>query len=112
VKIIFTDRAIEQLTPILTETKRMLKLKYDTDDCGCLINGVIALSLVDEADDDDMAVDTNFVPVFVEKSRLVFYDDTMTIDIVEGGGCFQLKSPGQILSPRMPLVKVSEPCER
>lgn len=110
--ITFTDKAIEQLTPILAQTGGMLKLKYDTDGCGCLVNGVIALALVDEADDDDIAVETNFVPVLLEKSRLVFYDDTMTIDVVEGIGCFQLKSPGQILSPRMPLVKASEQRER
>jgi uncharacterized protein YqkB len=112
VNITFTEKAIQQLTPILTESKRMLKLKYDTDGCGCLVSGVIALWLVNEADDDDIAVETNFVPVLVEKSRLVFYDDTMTIDVAEGTSCFQLKSPGQILSPRMALVEVSEQHER
>jgi uncharacterized protein YqkB len=112
VNITFTDKAIKQLTPILTQTGRMLKLKYDTDGCGCLVDGVIALWLVNEADEDDIAVETNFVPVLVEKSRLVFYDDTMTIDIAEGMSCFQLKSPGQILNPRMPLVEVSEQHER
>jgi uncharacterized protein YqkB len=112
VNITFTEKAIQQLTPILTQSKRMLKLKYDTDGCGCLVDGVIALWLVDEADGDDIAVGTNFVPVLVEKSRLVFYDDTMTIDIAEGTSCFQLKSPGQILNPRMPLVEMSEQHER
>jgi uncharacterized protein YqkB len=108
VNITFTDKAIKQLTPILTQTGRMLKLKYDTDGCGCLVDGVIALWLVDEADDDDIAVETNFVPVLVEKSRLVFYDEVMTIDVVEGTSSFLLKSSGQILNPRMPLIEVSE----
>jgi uncharacterized protein YqkB len=108
VNITFTDKAIKQLTPILTQAGRMLKLKYDTDGCGCLVDGVIALWLVDEADDDDIAVETNFVPVLVEKSRLVFYDEVMTIDVVEGTSSFLLKSPGQILNPRMPLIEVSE----
>jgi uncharacterized protein YqkB len=112
VNITFTEKAIQQLTPILTQSKRMLKLKYDTDGCGCLVDGVIALWLVDEADDDDIAVETNFVPVLVEKSRLIFYDDVMTIDVVEGKNCFQLKSPGQILNPRMSLIEVSEQHER
>jgi uncharacterized protein YqkB len=108
VNITFTDKAIKQLTPILTQAGRMLKLKYDTDGCGCLVDGVIALWLVDEADDDDIAVETNFVPVLVEKSRLVFYDEVMTIDVVEGTSSFLLKSSGQILNPRMPLIEVSE----
>jgi uncharacterized protein YqkB len=112
VNITFTEKAIQQLTPILTQTGRMLKLKYDTDGCGCLVSGVIALWLVNEADEDDIAVETNFVPVLVEKSRLIFYDDTMTIDTAAGTNVFQLKSPGQILNPRMPLVEVSDQHER
>jgi uncharacterized protein YqkB len=112
VNITFTEKAIQQLTPILTQSKRMLKLKYDTDGCGCLVDGVIALWLVNEADEDDLVIETNFVPVLIEKSRLIFYDDTMTIDVAEGMSSFLLKSPGQILNPRMPLVEVSEQHER
>lgn len=106
--ITFTERAMQQLRPILANTKKQLKLKYDTDGCGCLVNGVIALWLVDQADQDDVAVETNYVPVLLEKFRLVFYDENMTIDAVEGTGYFQLKSPNQILNPRMSLVEVSE----
>ncbi|BDG36681.1 iron-sulfur cluster biosynthesis family protein [Saccharococcus caldoxylosilyticus] len=110
--ITFTEKAIQQLTPILTQSKRMLKLKYDTDGCGCLVDGVIALWLVDETDEDDLVIETNFVPILIEKSRLVFYDDVMTIDAGQGANVFQLKSPRQILNPRMALVEASEQHER
>ncbi|MBA2873343.1 iron-sulfur cluster biosynthesis family protein [Thermaerobacillus caldiproteolyticus] len=106
--IAFTDKAIEKLKPILTSTNKQLKLKYDTDGCGCVVSGVTALWLVKQADADDVVVETNYVPVLLEKSRLVFFDDEMTIDVVEGAGCFQLKSPSQILNPRMSLVEMSE----
>ncbi len=106
--IIFTDKAIEKLKPILTNTNKQLKLKYDTDGCGCVVSGVTALWLVTQADADDVIVETNYVPVLLEKSRLVFFDDEMTIDVVEAAGCFQLKSPSQILNPRMSLVEMSE----
>jgi uncharacterized protein YqkB len=108
VKITFTEKAIEKLKPILSRTKKQLKLKYDTDDCGCAVNGITALWLVGEADHDDVVVETNFVPILLEKPRLVFYDETMTIDTVESAGCFQLKSPSQIINPRMSLVERSE----
>ncbi|MBS2770146.1 iron-sulfur cluster biosynthesis family protein [Anoxybacillus rupiensis] len=106
--ILWTDEAIAALAPIVAKTGRRLKLKYDTDGCGCAVNGVPTLWLVDRADKDDIVVETNFVPVLLEKSRLVFYDETMTIDVVKGSGCFQLKSPNQILNPRMSLLEVSE----
>jgi uncharacterized protein YqkB len=108
VNITFTDNAIEKLKPILLNTNKKLKLKYDTDDCGCVVNGVAALWLVNKADEDDILVETNFVPVLLEKSRLIFYDEIMTIDTVESLGCFQLKSPSQIINPRMSLVERSE----
>ncbi|MCZ0754606.1 iron-sulfur cluster biosynthesis family protein [Anoxybacillus sp. J5B_2022] len=106
--ITFTDRAMQQLEQILSNTKKRLKLKYDTDGCGCAVSGVPTLWLVDQAEEDDIAIETNYVPVLLEKSRLVFYDDNMVIDAVEGAGCFLLKSPNQILNPRMSIVKGSE----
>ncbi|GGJ79885.1 uncharacterized protein YqkB [Anoxybacillus voinovskiensis] len=104
--ITFTERAMQLLSPNIAN--KQLKLKYDTDGCGCLVDGVTALWLVDQAEEDDVVVETNYVPVLLEKSRLVFYDDNMVIDAVEGAGCFLLKSPNQILNPRMSLMKVSE----
>jgi uncharacterized protein YqkB len=104
--ITFTEKAMQQLEPILG-TKR-LKLKYDADGCGCAVNGVPTLWLVARADEDDIEVATNYAPILLEKHELVFYDEMMTIDVVEGAGCFQLKSPNQILNPRMSLVEVSE----
>ncbi|WP_044747930.1 iron-sulfur cluster biosynthesis family protein [Bacillus alveayuensis] len=107
-KITFTDKAIEKLKPILSQGNKQLKLKYDTDGCGCAVNGVTTLWLVKQADKDDIVVETNFVPILLEKSRLIFYDETMTIDTVEPLGCFQLKSPNEIINPRMSLVERSE----
>ncbi|AMX82993.1 heme biosynthesis protein HemY [Geobacillus subterraneus] len=112
VNITFTDAAKEKLTPIVAQSGRQLKLKYDTDGCGCLVDGVPALWLVDEADEDDLVVETNFVPVLLERSRLIFFDETMTIDVKPGTAAFQLKSPGQMLNGHMPLVKVGSDDER
>jgi len=106
--ITFTERAMQLLQSVLTNTKKQLKLTYDTDGCGCAVSGVPTLWLVDQAEEDDIAIETNYVPVLLEKSRLVFYDDNMVIDAVEGAGCFLLKSPNQILNPRMSIVKGSE----
>jgi len=106
-KITFTDCAIKRLAPVFSNTNKRLKLKYDTDGCGCAVSGVVSLWLVDDVDEDDLVVETNFVPIVLEKSRLVFYDDIMTIDTVESLNCFQLKSPNQIINPRMSLVERS-----
>lgn len=104
-QVTFTKEAIEQLTPKLENNKkRFLKLKYDTEGCGCVMSGVTALWLVDEQDQDDVSIDTNHVPLLVEKTKMVFLDEQLTISYNETAKSFMLKSPSQILNPRMSLI--------
>ncbi|HZH59278.1 MAG TPA: iron-sulfur cluster biosynthesis family protein [Metabacillus sp.] len=104
-EVTFTKEAIEQLTPKLNENnERLLKLKYDTDGCGCVMSGVTALWLVEEQDQGDIRIETNHVPLLVEKTKMVFLDEQLTISYNEIAKSFMLKSPSQILNPRMSLL--------
>lgn len=104
-EVTFTKEAIEQLTPKLNDNKNLLlKLKYDTDGCGCVMSGVTALWLVKEADQGDVKLDTNLVPLLVEKTKMVFLDEHLTISYNETANSFMLKSPSQILNPRMSIL--------
>lgn len=104
-QLTFTKEAIEQLAPKLEENKnRVLKLKYDTEGCGCVMSGVTALWLVGEQDADDVKLETNDVPLYVEKTKMVFLDDQLTISFNKTANCYMLKSPSQILNPRMSLL--------
>ena len=101
--VTWTKRAIEHLRRV--QGNKHVKLIYDTDGCGCAVNGVPVLLLIDELDEYDVVIETNDVPIWMEKHQLIFFDDQMTLDVVDGAGCFQLKSPNQILNPRMSLVE-------
>ncbi|GAA3885562.1 iron-sulfur cluster biosynthesis family protein [Anoxybacillus suryakundensis] len=101
--VTLTKRAIEHLRRV--QGNKHVKLIYDTDGCGCAVNGVPVLLLIDELDEHDVAIETNDVPIWMEKHQLIFFDDQMTLDVVDRAGCFQLKSPNQILNPRMSLVE-------
>ncbi|MGD6815644.1 iron-sulfur cluster biosynthesis family protein [Metabacillus sp. 84] len=104
-KVTFTEKAIERIEPSLTENpEAYLKLKYDTEGCGCVVSGVAALWLVKETDEDDLKIETNFQPVYLEKTKMVFLDENMTVDFLESANTFALKSPSQMLNPRMSLV--------
>ncbi|MED1438238.1 iron-sulfur cluster biosynthesis family protein [Aeribacillus composti] len=103
--ISFTNAAKAKLKEILEMNEnRYIKLKYDTDGCGCVMSGVTALWLVKDLDEDDMKIDTNFVPVYVERSKLVFLDDELQIDYHGQKQIFMLKSPMQIYNPRMSCI--------
>ncbi|KAA9026202.1 iron-sulfur cluster biosynthesis family protein [Niallia endozanthoxylica] len=107
-EIKITDRAAEKISEFRTEKQGLLKLKYDTEECGCVMCGVTNLWLVNQLEDDDYAVETNHDTIYVEKSKELFLDDILTIDFHDGTNCFQLKSPNQYLNPRMSIFDKRE----
>ena len=104
-EIKWTDRAMKKIeNSVQAHSDKQIKLKYDTDGCGCVVSGVTALWLVDEKDGDDVLIETNAYPVLVEKSKMVFLDEKMTIDFNETANSYMLTCPSQILNPRMSLT--------
>ena len=103
-EITISAAAAEKLNEKINDREGYLKLKYDTEDCGCAVNGVIALWYVPEVDTDDITIETNERNVYMEKSKAVFFDEKMTIDFSKGTNSFQLKSPQQILNGYMSFV--------
>ncbi|MEM5018287.1 iron-sulfur cluster biosynthesis family protein [Metabacillus indicus] len=104
-EIKWTDRAMKKIKgSVQAHSDKQVKLKYDTDGCGCVVSGVTALWLVDEKDGDDVLIETNAYPVLVEKSKMVFLDEKMTIDFNETANSYMLTCPSQILNPRMSLT--------
>ncbi|RFU62300.1 iron-sulfur cluster biosynthesis family protein [Peribacillus saganii] len=100
-KIEWTETAVKAIREKTDGKSGLMKLKYDTDGCGCVVNGVTALWLVSTLDDDDERIETNNGPIYIEKSKAIFLDDEMKIDFVLEANSFQLKSPNQFLNPRM-----------
>ena len=104
VEINITEAAVEKINQRVNGREGYLKLKYDTEGCGCAVNGVVALWFVPNLDSDDIAIETNDRTVYVEKSKTVFLDEQMKIDFSNAANCFQLKSPQQILNGHMSLL--------
>jgi uncharacterized protein YqkB len=103
-EISITEAAANKLNERIAEREGNLKLVYDTDGCGCGVNGVVALWFVPEVAEDEIAIQTNERTVYVEKSKIVFLDEQMKIDFSKITNCFQLKSPQQILNGHMSLI--------
>ncbi|WP_416728897.1 iron-sulfur cluster biosynthesis family protein [Fictibacillus sp. JL2B1089] len=99
-EIIFTDTALERLEKKMHGKKGYLKLKHDTEGCGCVVSGVAALVLVNEIEDNDTKIETNGPDLFMEYNTAVFFAEKMTID-APAGNHFALKSPGEMLNPSM-----------
>ncbi|MFC4324083.1 iron-sulfur cluster biosynthesis family protein [Litchfieldia salsa] len=104
----FTEEAITRLNHKKINNELLLKVKYETEGCGCVVSGVPTLWIVDHQEEDEERFETNFCPVLVEKSKKVFYDEQLKIDYVESANCYLLRSPNQILNPRMMLIEKRE----
>ncbi|WP_044896433.1 iron-sulfur cluster biosynthesis family protein [Bacillus alveayuensis] len=104
-KITFTNKAIAKLLETVNnEQDCYVKLKYDTEGCGCTVSGIASLWIVKDIDDEDLRIKTNFLPVYVEKSEWIFFDEDMKIDFHESAHTYMLMSPQQVLNPRMSCV--------
>ncbi|MCY9515870.1 iron-sulfur cluster biosynthesis family protein [Paenibacillus apiarius] len=102
VMIQITEAAASALANRLVEScsgKGIIKLIYDTDGCGCAVNGVPALRLIDEPAPFDLAVDTNTGWTWVmDKHQMVFFDEALVLDVSGTTGMFKLSSTQQIYS--------------
>lgn len=107
-EITITDIAAQKIAEKKGQQEGFLKLKYDTEGCGCVVSGVTVLWLVDELHEEDRAIETSIGPIYVEKSKEVFLNDNLKIDFSPSTNSFQLKSPGEYLNPRMSfLIKIN-----
>jgi uncharacterized protein YqkB len=100
-EITITKDALEVLKKRIGDTEGFLKIRYDTEGCGCAVSGIPVLEYVEKKGDGDIEITTDSMPVLVEKSKQVFYDNIMKIDFSSSSNTFQLKSPAQILNGRM-----------
>jgi uncharacterized protein YqkB len=108
-EITITAAAAEKISERTTGRTGYLKLKYDIEGCGCAVSGIFALWFVPELDTSDILIETNNQTVYMEKEKLVFFDEQMTIDFSQATNCFQLKSPQQILNGYMNFVLTEKP---
>lgn len=101
----FTDDAVEQLSGLLEEGNRSLRLKYDTEGCGCVVSGVPALELIQAPDADDKQAEGNPYKVWYEPRFAVFFEPSLKIDYSKERNAFSLKSDNQIYTNSLRIVK-------
>jgi uncharacterized protein YqkB len=99
-ELTFTEDALERLQQKISGKKGYLKLKHDTEGCGCVVSGVAALWLIDQPEANDAKLSTNGPDVYMDYNTEVFFDSMMKIDTASGNH-FTLKSPSETLNPTM-----------
>lgn len=102
-KIELTSSAVNRLAQELGNNE-MLKLVYDTDGCGCAVNGIAQLWKVSHQGPDDVSADASPYPFVYLQEQEIFFDDTMKLDFRDDKKTFVLSSPSQYYNASLPLI--------
>jgi uncharacterized protein YqkB len=99
-----TESAIDKIKELNHNNYKYLLLRYDTVGCGCGVNGVPTISLVEQAEESHMEVENLAIPTIVDEMQSVFFAENMKLDFV--GATFRLSSPEGILNPFIPTTNI------
>ncbi|WP_171051716.1 iron-sulfur cluster biosynthesis family protein [Alteribacter natronophilus] len=85
----------------------IVEIEHDTDGCGCVVSGVARLvQLVEKPEKyETLTSDLEGVTFVMDPQVSVFFDTDIIID--HQNGRLQLKSPNEMLNPRLKLVPLS-----
>ncbi|MEK3735437.1 MULTISPECIES: iron-sulfur cluster biosynthesis family protein [Paenibacillus] len=82
-----------------------VRLVYDTDGCGCAVNGVPALQIIHKASEDDIAMETDSpIPFYMNSRQAVFFEEQMRLEGNENTYSFQLDSSSQNYGTNIRIV--------
>ncbi|UCZ54541.1 iron-sulfur cluster biosynthesis family protein [Bacillus shivajii] len=87
-------------------TSNLLLIKFDIDGCGCVVSGVSKLIEVKEISEGEelLLCNSKCLKVAVQTQYKWAYDNTIIIEYSTTAKMFQLKSPNEMLNPRMMFV--------
>ncbi|WP_226582800.1 iron-sulfur cluster biosynthesis family protein [Halobacillus litoralis] len=105
-KLRITDEAKQQLEHIQDSERPIIRLFYDTEGCGCGVNGLPTIRLEHEERKTDFRVESEAYPVIIDDQQAIFFKEDMKLDFVRG--TFRLSSPDGILNPIIPIKDVKE----
>jgi uncharacterized protein YqkB len=84
----------------------MLKLFYDTEGCGCAVNGVPQLLMAPRIEASEawpLAVEKP-VPIIYAIKDAIYFEDYLTLDYKASAHAFILKSNNQIYNANLSLI--------
>ncbi|RCW64845.1 iron-sulfur cluster biosynthesis family protein [Saliterribacillus persicus] len=98
-QLLITHDALEKINTISPTSSPELWLYYDTEGCGCGVNGVPTVKFFDQKKRDYELVYNKDLNVFVHAQQAVFFGEEIILDF--RNNFFQLKNKEEMLNPRI-----------
>ncbi|WP_054955771.1 iron-sulfur cluster biosynthesis family protein [Paenibacillus dakarensis] len=100
-----TEDAERKLKEKIGSVQGSVRLIYDTEGCGCAVNGIPGLRIIDEPDQDDVPVEAgDSIPFVINRMQEIFFEDSLKLDVHPGLSSFRLDSSSQTYGTNIQLV--------
>ncbi len=99
----YTGSAIQQIRQDFAKQPIYMKLVMDTEGCGCALNGVPVLWIIDQPESSDVAAHSTAFPTYYVSQQAYLFDDHMKISIHEERHSYILSSSQQIYHGSLPI---------
>jgi uncharacterized protein YqkB len=110
--ITLTNAAIERLQHAAGGRNGVFRIVYDTDGCGCAVNGVPALWYADAPEEGDVPIESNGpegLSFWVDRKQTIFFEDELKLDNRPESGGLRLYSDSQIYNASMRVLDRTAP---
>jgi len=99
-----TQEALDQLLHMNPSEQPTIKLVYDTEGCGCAVNGVVQLWRMNDMSSEDLIGFDQDVRIIYAARQEIFFEDHLTLGYNQTKRVFELKSKSQIYNLFIPLI--------
>ena len=100
-----SQRAEAKLTEKIGAKPGIIRLIYDTEGCGCAVNGVPGLRIIGQPEQDDVSLEVEgSVPLVMNRMQMLFFEEEMKLDLPEGDFTFRLDSKSQTYGTNIQIV--------
>jgi uncharacterized protein YqkB len=99
----WSEEAIQEVQARFGLETKIWKLVFDSEGCGCSVNGVPTFWAITAPVPNDIQAGSNAFEVWYEQQQEVFFDDQLRVTYIPNTRSFQLASDGQIYSNRLKL---------
>ncbi len=99
-----TQEALDRLLHMIPSEYPTIKIVYDTEGCGCAVNGVVQLWVTNSMSPEDKVGYDREIRIVYAARQEVFFEDQLILGYHPTGRAFVLKSNSQIYNSSISLI--------
>ncbi|CAM3519453.1 iron-sulfur cluster biosynthesis family protein [Marinicrinis lubricantis] len=104
INVTITEEASKEIERRLGSGQAVIKLVYDTEGCGCAVDGVPQLWVLDRPSEEDIPLPTNVMQFVFEPRQEVFFEEQLKLGYREQNKSFVLSSSQQTYGSHLTLI--------